>query len=185
MSDQNFVTDAELTAALPDILGAPKTNVPIDILCFRPDFGQRDFRDRIEVTKEHGIIGERWAKTPWMKLPDGSGDPRIQVSILGRRMLDLVWRDRENVIHPGDTIIADLDTSEANLPAGQLLQIGSSVLRVTDAFNDACVKWKVRYGKDAKDFIVKPNYVSYRLRGALCEVAQDGVIHKDDTIIKI
>ena len=120
-----------------------------------------------------------------MRLADGSPDPRIQVSILGRRVMDAVWRDRENTPHPGDPIIADIDTSEANMPTGQLLAIGSAVLRVSDVFNDACVKWKTRYGKDAKDWIVLPENIPLRLRGVLCEVVQDGRIRLGDPIRKV
>ena len=178
------ITLSELQTALPDVLAAPKDNMPVKQLCLRPDFGKRDFVDKIQVTREFGMPGERWNTTPWLKLPDGSADPRIQVSILSSRVMDLVWRDRENTPHPGDPIIADMDFSHANMPVGTLLNIGSAVLRVSDQFNDACVKWKVRYGKDAKDWIVLPENVTHRLRGVLCEVVQDGWVKTGDLIKK-
>ena len=87
--------------------------------------------------------------------------------------------------HVLDTIIADLETSEANLPAGTLLGIGSAVIRVSDVFNDGCVKWKARYGKDAKDWITAPGHPPLRLRGILCSVEQDGVIACGDLIHKL
>ncbi|GHA40836.1 hypothetical protein GCM10008927_01330 [Amylibacter ulvae] len=179
------ITHDELMAHLPDMLDAPKDNVKIDTLCLRPDYGARDFVDEITLTVDRGIPGERWENAPWMKLDDGSPDPRIQVSILGKRVMDAVWRDRENTPHPGDTIIADLDCSHENLPVGQRLKIGGAIVEVSDVFNDACVKWKVRYGKDAKNFITIPEHVPYRLRGVLCRVVQNGVIRKTDTIIKV
>lgn len=178
-------TLAELQALLPDIAAAPKDAAPVAGLCLRPGYGQRDFVDEITVTRKHGMPGERWNTAPWMRLDNGSPDPRIQVSILGRRVMDAVWRDRENTPHPGDPIIADIDTSEANMPDGQLLAIGSAVLRVSDVFNDACVKWKTRYGKDAKDWIVVPENRKLRLRGVLCEVVEDGRIRLGDTIRKV
>ncbi|KAB7615652.1 hypothetical protein F9L33_02505 [Amylibacter sp. SFDW26] len=178
------VTMDELQAAIPDILDAPKDNVPVQILCLRPDYGERQIVDQIELTKEFGIPSERWSTAAWMKLPDGKPDPRIQVSILNKRVMDLVWLDRENTPHPGDPIVADIDTSEANMPIGTILQIGTAVIRVTDAFNDACVKWKVRYGKDAKDWIVRPENIKHKLRGLLCEVVIDGLVSKGDMIRK-
>ncbi len=179
------VTMAELMAALPQVLAAPKTDARIDGLCFRPAFNQRQFPDSLTLTRDQGVPGERWLTAPWMKLPDGSPDPRIQVSILPLRVMDLVWRDREGQPHPGDTIVADLDMSEANLPAGTLLQAGTAVVRVSDAFNDACVKWKVRYGKDAKDWVTAPGHPPLRLRGVLCSVEQDGIVRLGDRLRKV
>ncbi len=178
------VTMTELQAALPTVLDAPKDNVPVLQLCLRPDYGRRDFVDKIQLTREFGMPGERWNTAPWLKLPDGRADPRIQVSILGTRVMDLVWRDRENTAHPGDPIVADMDFSHENMPVGTLLNIGSAQVRVSDQFNNACVKWKVRYGKDAKDWIVLPENIPYRLRGVLCEVVKDGWVKTGDLIQK-
>lgn len=180
-----FVTMDELQAALPHVLDAPKDAAPIEQLCLRPGYGKRDFVNQITMTREFGMPGERWMKSPWLKLPDGSPDPRIQVSILGTRVLDLVWRDRDAAPHPGDPILADMDFSHDNMPVGTLLSVGTATLRVSDQFNDACVKWKVRYGKDAKDWIVVPDNVKYRLRGILCEIVEDGVAHTGDLITKL
>jgi len=119
---------------------------------------------------------------PWLKLPDGSGHPGIQVSILPRRVLDLIWRNRDITVHPGDTFVADLDMSEANLPEGMLLRVGTAVLRVSEVFNDGCAKWKVRYGAAAYDWVRAPEHRHLRLRGVLCNVAQDGVIRLGDSI---
>ncbi len=180
----SFATHAALAAAIPTIQGAPKDDVPIDTLCFRPGYGAREFPAQIEVTRFGGITGERWLKAPWLKLPDGSPDPAIQVSILGRRVHDAVRFDSQNMLHPGDTIIADLDCSEANMPRGTLLKIGGAVLRVSGVFNTACVKWKARYGAEAFEWINEPEYRPLRLRGLLCSIHQDGVISKEDRILK-
>lgn len=176
---------SELMDALPHVLAAPKTDAPIHSLCFRPGFQQREFPSELTMTVAQGVPGERWLTLPWLKLPDGSPDPRIQVSILPTRVMDLVWRNRDSQPHPGDTIVADLDTSEANLPAGTLLQAGTAVLRVSTLFNDACVKWKVRYGTDAKDWITCDGHPPLRLRGILCSVEQDGVVRLTDRIRKL
>ncbi len=176
------VTMAELIAALPDIQSAPKSDAPIHSLCLRPGYGQRQFPAKITMTRAEGIPGERWLTAPWMKLPDGTPDPRIQVSILPARILNLVWRDRVATPHPGDPIVADLDCALANLPAGSLIQAGSAVLRVSDVFNEACVKWKTRYGADARAFIDAPGHPDLRLRGVLCSVEQDGEVTLTDRL---
>ncbi len=169
-------------AALPEVLSAPKTGGAVEYLCFRPAFNERRFVDELTVTKAQGIPGERWGSAPWLKLPDGSGHPGIQVSILPRRVLDLVWRDRESVVHPGDTFVCDLDTGDANLPEGQLLSVGTAVLRVSEVFNGSCAKWKVRYGADAYDWARAPEHKALRLRGVLCSIEQDGVIRNGDAV---
>ena len=46
---------AELMAALPDILAAPKTDAPIAGLCLRPARGERAFPARITLTRAAGI----------------------------------------------------------------------------------------------------------------------------------
>lgn len=178
-------TADDLARALPHVLAAPRDDARAEILCFRPGFNQRTFPDRLTLTRADGVPGERWRAAPWLKLSDGSPDPRIQVSILPRRVMDAVWLDRENTPHPGDTIVCDLDTSEANLPVGTLLQAGTAVLRVSDVFNDGCVKWKVRYGRAAKDWITAPGHPELRLRGILCSIEQDGEVRLGDPIRKL
>jgi hypothetical protein len=174
------VTAATLNAALPHVLSAPKTDAPIAMLCYRPDFGQRTFPDSLTLTKATGIPGERWLKHPWLRLPDGTPDPRIQVSLLPIRVLDLVWQDREITLHPGDPIVADLDMSDANTPPGTLIQAGTAILRVSDAWNNGCVKWKARYGADAMAWITAQPHL--RLRGLLCSIEQDGVVTATDRL---
>lgn len=178
-------TEAELTAALPHVLAAPKTDAPIDSLCFRPGYNLRQFPDQLTLTRAEGVPGERWLAAPWLTLPDGAPDPRIHVSILPTRVLDLVWRDRTGTPHPGDTIVADLDCSEANLPEGTLIRAGTAVLRASSEFNDGCVKWKARYGSAAKDWIVAPGHPTLRLRGVLCEVVEDGIVTLTDRLVVI
>lgn len=177
-----MITAAEVMAAMPHVLAAPKDATTVAQLCFRPARNQRTFPDSLRMTRAEGIPGDRWLNEAWEKLPDGSPDPRIQISLLPLRVLDLVWQDRENTPHPGDTIIADLDCSEANLPENTLLRVGPVVLRVSSLFNDACVKWKVRYGKPALDWVTLPGHPTLRLRGVLCEVVEDGVVTVGDRI---
>jgi hypothetical protein len=172
------VTTATLTAALPHVLAAPKTDAPIAMLCYRPDFNQRTFPDSLTLTKAAGIPGERWLKYPWLRLPDGTPDPRIQVSLLPTRVLDLVWQGRDATPHPGDPIVADLDMTDANTPPGTRIQAGTAVLRVSDEWNNGCVKWKARYGADALAWITTHPHL--RLRGLLCSIEQDGVVTVTD-----
>lgn len=180
-----LVSAAELAAALPHVRAAPRTHAPIAMLCFRPGFGQRSHPAALRMTRAEGIPGERWLTQPWLRLADGSPDPRIQISILPLRVLDLVWRNRASTPHPGDSIVADLDTSRENLPPGTLLQAGSAVLRVSDEPNDGCVKWKARYGAAAMEWIAAPAHRGLGLRGVLCAVEADGMVTLEDRLIRL
>ena len=166
-------------------MAAPKDRAAIDMLCLRPGYNQRRFVDQIEVTQADGIPGERWSTAPWLRLENGDPHPGIQVSILQARVLDLIWRERDTVTYPGDTFVVDMDLSLDNLPTGQLLRVGGALLRVSDVFNTACVKWKARYGSAAKDWITAPGHPELRLRGILCSVEQDGQITNGDLLTKI
>lgn len=179
------VTRAELDAALPHVMAAPKDRAAIEMLCLRPSFNERRFVDEIQLTQDQGIPGERWLEMPWLRTENDAPHPGIQVCILPKRVLDLVWRDRENTAHPGDTFIADMDMSLQNLPTGTILQAGSAQLKVSDVFNDGCVKWKVRYGKDAKDWITANGHPELRLRGILCSVHKNGTIRNGDILSKV
>lgn len=177
-----MVTAEALADALTHVLAAPKHATTVGQLCFRPLRNQRTFPETLRMTRAEGVPGDRWLSEPWLTLADGRPDPRIQISILPLRVLDLVWQDRIGTVHPGDTIISDLDCSAANLPENTLLRAGTVLLRVSSLFNDGCVKWKARYGAAAKAWIIAPGHVPLRLRGVLCEVVEDGTVSVGDPL---
>lgn len=170
----------ELNAALPYVTAAAKTDSLIDLLCIRPARGLRVFPDSLTLSTQGGVLGDRWLETAWLKLSDGRPDPRIQVSILPKRVLDLIWKDRQNTLHPGDQIIADLNTSAENLPFGTKIIAGTAILQISDVPNLGCAKWKVRYGADALQWT--KSHSDLRLRGVLCAIVQDGILTKNDRL---
>lgn len=181
----HHATITECEAALDHILAAPKNTAEIKQLCFRPDYALRTFPDRLEMTVDQGIIGERWTKKPWLTLPDGAPDPRIQVSILSQRVMDLCWRDRTGMVHPGDPLVVDMDLGAANLPVGTRLGAGTAILEVSDKFNTGCIKWQERYGNDSLRWINRAENRDFRLRGILCKIVQDGVVKTGDQLVKL
>jgi hypothetical protein len=181
----DFIEAADLVAALPHVLAAPQTDGPVRLLCARPQPNKRSFPEQLTLTRATGVVGDFESSRPWLVLEDGSPDPRNQVSILPSRVLDLVWRNRDPRSHPGDNIVVDLDLSQANLPTGTLLQVGTAVLRVSDEPNDGCAKWKVRCGKAAYDWVRLADHATYRLRGLYSSVERDGVIGLGDRIKKL
>jgi hypothetical protein len=181
----NPVTAAELDAALPAILAAPRDGGVTRLLCSRPRPNGRTFPETLTFTRATGVAGDFEASRPWLTLPDGSPDPRNQVSIMPWQVLELVWRDRDRVPHPGDNIAVDMNLTEENLPEGTLLAAGTAILRISDEPNDGCVKWKVRCGRPAYDWITHPAHLPLRLRGLFCSVEQDGEMRLGDTLRRL
>jgi hypothetical protein len=181
----NPITAEELAAALPDVLAAPRDTGEVQLLCARPKPNARTFPDILTLSRARGVSGDFEMARPWLELPDGSPDPRIQVSILPWRVLDLVWRERDLIAHPGDNIVVDMNLTEDNLPTGCLLSVGTAVLRISDVPNTGCVKWKVRQGKAAFTWVNVPEHATLRLRGLFCSVEQDGVVSLGDSIHRL
>ncbi|MDZ7823210.1 MAG: hypothetical protein U5K75_03640 [Ahrensia sp.] len=181
----NFKTVADLNSQIEMISSAPKDSAPITKLCYRPGFGQRVYPDTLTLSVEDGVIGDRWKQAAWLRLENGVPDPRIQVCILPQRVLDLVWTQGSAEPYPGDTMIADMDTSYHNMPVGTILQAGSAQLQVSDVFNDGCTKWAARYGADSREWINLPQNRPLRLRGILCQIVSDGVVQLGDVLRKV
>ena len=183
LSPANPASAEELADALPAILAAPQDAGEVRLLCARPRPNARRFPDRLVLTRAGGVAGDFEMARPWLTLPDGTADPRIQVAVIAWRVLNLVWRARDRIPHPGDTLAVDMALTEAHLPAGTLLAAGSAVLRVSDVPNDGCAKWKVRYGKAAFDWTTA--HAPLRLRGMFCSIEQDGEIRLGDRLRRL
>ncbi|MFM7444499.1 MAG: MOSC domain-containing protein [Tabrizicola sp.] len=179
------VTEAELAEALPSVLAAPRDAGEVRLLCARPEPNARTFPPVLTLTRAAGVVGDFEMSRPWLTLPDGSPDPQNQVSIMPWRVLDLVWRQRDVVTHPGDNIAVDMNLTEENLPVGTLLSAGTAVLRVSAEPNDGCVKWKVRYGPAAYAWIIRKDHLPLRLRGLYCSVEQDGALRLGDQLRRL
>jgi len=184
-SSVNPVTAEELAALLPEVLAAPKDQGQVRLLCSRPKPNARNFPESFRVTRSHGVEGDFEPTRPWLVLPDGSPDPRNQVSVMSWRVLDLVWRERNPLAHPGDNIVVDMDLTTQNLPVGTLLVVGTAVLRVSDEPNDGCAKWKVRMGRPAFDWTSAKAHLPLRLRGLYCSVESDGEVRLGDRIRRL
>jgi hypothetical protein len=178
-------TAAELAAALPHVLAAPADHGTIRLLCARPAPNERTFPETLTLTRAAGVAGDVEMSRPWLVLPDGGADPRIQVSIMSWRVLDLVWRDRERVAYPGDNIAVDMNLTAENLPDGTLLSVGTAILRVSDVPNEGCAKWKVRCGRAAYQWTSAPAHAPLRLRGLFCSVERDGEVRLGDVICRV
>ena len=66
------VTMAECDAALADVLAAPK-EASIEVLCRRPDFSERDFRETLELRAERAaLLGCEAFRLPYAQVSQSS-----------------------------------------------------------------------------------------------------------------
>lgn len=185
MTAEGYFSTDELAAGLHQVLESPANDGTVALIVARPDKELRELRERSEVTPEAGLPGDRWARYCARKLPDGALNPDTQITLMNSRCVALVAGTQDRWALAGDNLFVDLDLSEANLPAGQRLKIGSAVLEITAQPHTGCSKFQRRFGPEALKFINAPERRSLRLRGIHAQVVQPGTISVGDRIEKI
>src|SRR5436190_14187881 len=98
------LTAEELAAGLAEILAAPKDTGSISLIVARPQSDQRLVLDRVQLSPAGGVAGDRWQAASWLKLPDDSPDPAVQVTLMNARCIALVAGDREFWPLAGDNL---------------------------------------------------------------------------------
>lgn len=164
-------------------LDAPTELGRIDLLVNRPREGVHERVEQLELDTEQGILGDRWQQTAWLKDASGGPDPRVQVSMTASQVMACFTGD--DITRCGDNLYVDFNLTEAELPVGTVLEIGSAHLRVSDVENDACGKFADRFGKDALKFVREPANRPLRLRGIFLQIVRSGSIHLGDTVRKL
>lgn len=145
-------------------------------LVMRPEHAARQIHARLRLSPEGGIEGDRWSADPERK-------PGTQISLIRRAVLRSFARDDQHAAESGDNLEVELDLSEANLPVGTRLEIGSAVLEVSAEPHVPCAKFHERFGKRAAQRVARANRRGLRGRGVLCIVLQAGEISVGDTIL--
>jgi hypothetical protein len=142
----------------------------------RPAKGERAKVERLELTVEGGISGDRWSSDP----DRVSGN---QVSLINVHVVDsLSDKDEQRALLAGDNLHVDLDLSEANLPVGTTLTIGDVVLEVSDVLHRPCRSFHARFGASGVKKVARANRVGKRGRGVLTRVLRPGTIRAGDSI---
>src|SRR5439155_23923072 len=85
----------------------------------------------------------------------------------------------------GVQLFADFDLSEANLPPGTRLELGSVVIEITDQPHQGCAKLASRFGRDALRFVNSAAGRELRLRGLNAKVIVAGTVRTADEIRKL
>ncbi len=175
----------ELELGLEDIADAPRDRGRLEAIVIRPKQNERRPVNSVELSPEHGVMGDHWAKGCWKSLSDGSPHPDVQICIMNARVIRLIAGDKANWPPAGDQLFIDLDLSKANLEPGQRLKVGDTVLEITDTPHLGCQKFIERYGRDATQFVNSKIGKENRFRGVYAKVIESGTVSVGDIVTKV
>ncbi len=175
----------DLEAGLAHIQSSPKEQGLLEAIVIRPGVDERRLLRACKLSPDGGVHGDRWAHGCWMSLPDGSPHPDVQVCIMNARTIALVAQRKERWELAGDNLFIDLDLSDANLPCGRRMGLGTAVLEITAVPHNACKKFADRYGVAAAQFVNSPIGRQLHLRGIYARVVEAGTIGVGDLVTKL
>jgi hypothetical protein len=174
----------ELEAGLDEIRRSPSDRGRVELIVRRPAVGEREVLAEGELDTVVGLVGDTWPQRRSTRTPDGSPHPDMQLNVMNARTVALVAGSTERRALAGDQLYLDLDLSEANLPAGTRLELGSAVIEVTAQPHTGCAKFSQRFGREALHFVNSETGKSLRLRGLNARVVVPGVVREGDEVRK-
>jgi MOSC domain-containing protein YiiM len=171
-----------LEANLGHIRDAPTDRGVVVLVVRRPAVGARELPAEAMLDPVTGLAGDNWLVRGSTGTPDGSADPRRQVTVMNARVAELVADGADRMALAGDQLYVDFDISVDNLPAGSLLAVGEAVLEVSDVPHLGCAKFVERFGADAMRFVNSRVGRQLRLRGMNARVVQQGSVRPGDLV---
>lgn len=174
-----------LAAKLPHILQSPQHEGTLALIVRRPQVDAREVLAEGELNTLEGLEGDSWNKRGSSRTSDGSAHPDMQLNLMNVRVAEAVAGNMRRWPLAGDQLYVDLDLSQANLPPGTRLTIGSAVIEITPQPHTGCGKFSARFGVDALKFVNSPEGRALGLRGVNAKVIQPGRIQVGDTVCKI
>jgi MOSC domain-containing protein len=188
MSMSNVVqhlTWAELQAGLDEIRRSPRDAGELKMIVRRPQVGVREQLEAGDLDESEGLVGDTWRSRTSRRTPDGSPHPDMQLNVMNARVAALLAQDPSRWALAGDQLFIDLDLSDANLPPGTRLAIGSAVIAVTAEPHTGCSKFVSRFGADATKFVNSEIGRELHLRGINAKVIEGGRIRIGDVARKL
>ncbi len=182
MQDQLERYGQSFEARLPDVQAAPADNGRVELIVRRPATEEREILAEAQLDLEGGLVGDRWA------VRDRENTPvylDAQLTVISTRVLSVIEPDRGRWPLAGDQLYVDLDLSEANLPAGSRLAVGTSVIEISETPHTGCAKFSSRFGSDALRWINSPIGRAHRMRGLNARIVEPGTVRTGDAIRKL
>ena len=175
---------ATLEAGLDEVSRSPRDGGSLELIVRRPAVGEREVVSVAELDTAEGLVGDNWRARGSSSTPDGSADPRAQLTLTNVRATALVAGDAERRALAGDQLYVDLDLSGENLPPGTRLAIGGAVIEITDLPHRGCRKYLDRFGKDALKLASSGAGLALNLRGVNARILVGGTIRVGDAVRK-
>jgi len=185
MGEIRHLKGPELEAGLEEIRRSPRDEGRLELIVCRPETETREILETAELSLETGLVGDNWLARGSSDAADGAAHPDMQLNLMNARAIALIAQTKERWALAGDQLFVDLDLSDANLPPGTRLNIGSAIIEVTAIPHNGCAKFRRRYGVDAVRFVNSPAGKTLHLRGVNAKVIQPGTIHVGDQIRKV
>ncbi|HKP17837.1 MAG TPA: MOSC domain-containing protein [Gaiellaceae bacterium] len=174
MATEALPTRDDLEAAWQAAPAAPAGHGSVRAICIRVESGVHESPERVLVTPERGVEGDRWINRRVRR------DPDTQVTLMNVRVTELISRDDQPLYASGDNFQVDLDLSEESLPAGTRLRLGEALLEVSESPHAGCKTFRERFGLEATLWV--NDHRDRRLRGMNCRVLEAGWVAVGDPV---
>jgi hypothetical protein len=184
MDNPTAAPDRDFAAQTDAVVLSPRDDTLVELIVRRPERDLREVVGEARLDPVEGLVGDGWLERGSRSRSDGSADPLSQLAIMSTRVLAAIEPDRARWPLAGDQLYADLELSEANLPAGTRLRVGEALVEVTERPHTGCAKFASRFGVDALRWISTPVGRSLRMRGMYVRVVEAGAIRVGDAIRK-
>ena len=178
-------TATTLEAGLDGIRRSPSDHGRVRLIVRRPAVDAREVLPEARLDRVEGLVGDTWWARPSNLTPDRSPHPDLQLTLMSSRVAALVAGGGERRQLAGDQLYVDLDLSEANLPPGTRLALGSAVIEISDKPHRGCQKFADRFGQEALLFVNSAVGRALRLRGVNARIVVNGTVRLGDSIDKL
>jgi MOSC domain-containing protein YiiM len=168
----------ELESGLDEIRRSPRDTGTLTLIVRRPGADEREVLEEGTLDVAQGLAGDSWS-------PDDDPEGVAQLTVMNARVMARLSADRTRWALAGDQLFVDFDLSEANVPAGTRLAIGSAVIEVTPEPHTGCGKFASRFGVDAVKFVNSTVGRALHLRGINARVVRSGTIRAGDPVRKL
>lgn len=175
---------ATIEAGLGAVRDAPRDRGAVVLVVRRPAPGEREVLAEGLLTEAEGLVGDGWSARPSRRTPDGGPHPEMQLNLTSARFMAIIAPEDRRPL-AGDQLHVDLDLSEANLPPGTRLRVGTATIKVTAEPHRGCAKYTRRFGLDALRAVNSPEGVALNLRGINARVVVAGTVRPGDPIEKL
>jgi MOSC domain-containing protein YiiM len=167
---------------LADVQAAPADEGRVELIVRRPAVDEREVLEEAMLDRDGGLVGDRWAARDRAATPVHLSS---QLTVISTRVLRVIEPDAGRWPLAGDQLYVDLDLSEANLPAGSRLAVGTSVIEISETPHTGCAKFSARFGSDALRWINSSIGRTHRMRGLNARVVEPGTVRTGDAIRKV